>query len=142
MPWAAAKHCPHGHPPFTGKRCPVCASQTKARADAARPSAAGRGYGGAWRKAREAFLSQHQRCASCGAPATVVDHITPHKGDQRLFWSRSNWQALCVVCHGRKTVRQDGGFGRPGAGSEISERRHGTGGGMQNAISPELGFLP
>ncbi|MHA6731654.1 hypothetical protein [Devosia sp. A369] len=21
----------------------------------------------------------------------VVDHIVPHRGDQRLFWDRANW---------------------------------------------------
>ena len=31
--------------------------------------------------------------------ATVVDHITPHKGDLKLFWSRSNWQPLCKPHH-------------------------------------------
>ncbi|WP_390622926.1 HNH endonuclease [Ralstonia syzygii] len=46
-------------------------------------------------------------------PATVVDHIVPHKGDQHLFWRRSNWQALCKACHDRKTAREDGGFANP-----------------------------
>lgn len=32
-------------------------------------------------------------------PATVVDHITPHKGDSDLFWQASNHQALCKHCH-------------------------------------------
>lgn len=31
--------------------------------------------------------------------ATVVDHITPHKGDTALFWDQSNWQSLCASCH-------------------------------------------
>jgi 5-methylcytosine-specific restriction endonuclease McrA len=29
----------------------------------------------------------------------VVDHIQPHRGDQRLFWDRRNWQPLCRTCH-------------------------------------------
>ena len=33
--------------------------------------------------------------------ATVVDHITPHKGDQALFWDVDNWQPLCKPCHDR-----------------------------------------
>ncbi|WP_223866012.1 HNH endonuclease [Salipiger aestuarii] len=37
----------------------------------------------------------------CGAPATVVDHIQPHKGDKALFWDRNNWQPICKHCHDR-----------------------------------------
>jgi 5-methylcytosine-specific restriction protein A len=38
----------------------------------------------------------------------VVDHIVPHRGDKKLFWDSSNWQALCDGqtgrgCHDRKT---------------------------------------
>ena len=38
---------------------------------------------------------------------TVVDHIVPHRGDQKLFWDKSNWQPLCKACHDRKTWRED-----------------------------------
>lgn len=31
--------------------------------------------------------------------ATVVDHITEHKGDQVLFFMFSNTQSLCAPCH-------------------------------------------
>lgn len=79
--------------------------------DKHRGTAAQRGYGAKWRKARIAFLSQHPICLRCGAIATVVDHIVPHKGDMGLFWSMSNWQPLCKACHDRKTVKEDGGFG-------------------------------
>jgi 5-methylcytosine-specific restriction endonuclease McrA len=41
------------------------------------------------------------------APATVVDHVAPHKGDQRLFWDTANWQALCKPCHDRHKQRQE-----------------------------------
>jgi len=71
-----------------------------------RPSAAKRGYGRRWRKASQLFLSHHPWCATCGAPATDVDHITPHSGDQRLFWAVSNWQPLCARCHGRKSATE------------------------------------
>ena len=36
-------------------------------------------------------------------PATVVDHIVPHRGDHALFWDKQNWQPLCKDCHDRKT---------------------------------------
>lgn len=69
-----------------------------------RGSAASRGYGHAWRKAREGFLRSHPLCVmhqrqGKSVPATVVDHITPHRGDMGLFWDKGNWQALCAACH-------------------------------------------
>lgn len=39
--------------------------------------------------------------------ATVVDHIKPHRGDNKLFWDKSNWQSLCKSCHDKKTGRFD-----------------------------------
>ncbi|MCG8990866.1 HNH endonuclease [Laribacter hongkongensis] len=41
--------------------------------------------------------------------ATVVDHITPHRGDQRLFWDSSNWQPLCASCHSGAKQREERG---------------------------------
>lgn len=63
-----------------------------------------------WRKARASFLLVHTRCG-CGAPATVVDHIVPHRGDPVLFWDRTRWRAMCQSCHSVKTAKRDGGFG-------------------------------
>ena len=56
----------------------------------------------------QVFLKQHPLCAFCQAegkivPATVVDHIIPHRGDQRLFWDQTNWESLCKECHDKKT---------------------------------------
>lgn len=61
-------------------------------------------YGRKWRKARSAFLKSHPLCIICTrtgttSVATVVDHITPHKGDLALFWDQNNWQPLCENCH-------------------------------------------
>lgn len=122
MPYAAPRHCPHHHRLFTGSRCPDCAREAKARADARRPNAGDRGYSSEWRKARAEFLEAHPTCCKCGAPATVVDHVVAHKGDQGLFWARSNWAPMCKPCHDRKTATQDGAFKpRPGgAGSRSS----------------------
>jgi 5-methylcytosine-specific restriction endonuclease McrA len=113
MPYAAPRHCSRHRQLFTGSRCPDCIREAKARADAQRPTATARGYGSDWRKARSEFLAAHPTCRKCGWPATVVDHVTPHKGDHSLFWNRSNWQSLCKPCHDRKTARHDGAFGRP-----------------------------
>lgn len=75
-------------------------------------SAATRGYNSRWSKARKAYLSEHPLCAEClrrgkYTEATVVDHIKPHRGNQELFWDKSNWQSLCKPCHDRKTGRED-----------------------------------
>lgn len=73
-----------------------------------RPTAAKRGYGAAWQKARKAYLEAHPLCVEClkhgrYVRATDVDHIIAHLGDQKLFWDRNNWQALCHSCHSKKT---------------------------------------
>jgi len=95
-----------------GERCACQIKRTRARNkrhDANRPSAARRGYNRAWRAARDAFLKINDRCAwpGCGATATVVDHIKPHRGDDRLFWDRTNWQPLCAPCHNRHKQGQE-----------------------------------
>lgn len=73
-----------------------------------------RGYGWGWQKARAAFLAKPENvlCRMCLAkglytPATVVDHIIPHRGDQKLFWDRSNWQPLCATCHSSTKQAQE-----------------------------------
>lgn len=81
---------------------------------AKRPSAAKRGYGRPWQKASKEFLRRRPICAQCRkdgrtTAAAVVDHKTPHKGDQRLFWDVSNWQPLCKRCHDVKTAREQYG---------------------------------
>lgn len=73
-------------------------------ADQRRGSARQRGYDSRWDKARLAYLASHPLCVMCSVqrrltPATVVDHIIPHKGDLRLFWDTDNWQPLCKPCH-------------------------------------------
>ena len=118
MPFAPPRYCGRGHPAFTGPRCPQCARDAKAAADKRRPNAAARGYTSDWQIARAAYLREHPSCVVCGAHATVVDHRIAHKGDTELFWSRSNWQSLCVTCHGRKTAKHDGAFGRSSSGAE------------------------
>ena len=70
-----------------------------------RQGARQRGYDTRWDKARATFLSHRPYCEmitegrQCRAPATTVDHRIPHRGDQTLFWDKTNWQALCTSCH-------------------------------------------
>lgn len=130
MPWAPKKPCGwRGCGRLTdGRFCPTHQAQhdqrmreRKKEADQQRGSAASRGYGRAWQKARASFLREHPlcECPDCQAgalrvtPATVVDHIVPHRGDQKLFWDSTNWQAMSAECHNRKTAREDGAMGNP-----------------------------
>ncbi|RCW85434.1 HNH endonuclease [Phyllobacterium bourgognense] len=92
-----------------GVRCTCQAKQDrerKARFDQKRPSARARGYNNEWQKARAEYLRHHPICR-CGATAQCVDHIQPHKGNQRLFWNRANWQPLCLPCHNSIKQRQE-----------------------------------
>lgn len=87
------------------------------RSTVQRPSAYQRGYTYKWSKQAKEFLRAHPWCAECAkigqfVPATQVDHIIPHKGNQSIFWDKSNWQGLCDSHHSQKTAREDGGFGR------------------------------
>lgn len=78
-------------------------AERKAAFDRQRPTARERGYDSKWDRERATYLAAHPLCVMCAAPSRVVDHKTPHRGDKKLFWSRSNWQALCTPCHsGRK----------------------------------------
>lgn len=77
-----------------------------------RPNASARGYGKAWQNARRQYLAKHPLCVNCMKKgryvmATDVDHIIPHRGDMKLFWDSSNWQALCHSCHSLKTNLED-----------------------------------
>ena len=93
------------------------ARMPQARPTENRPTAAKRGYNARWQKARRTYLQQHPLCVLCEkegrvVPATVVDHITPHKGDSALFWDvAGNWQPLCKPHHDKKTA-SEGAFGR------------------------------
>ena len=69
-------------------------------------------YGRRWKKARRIYLSTNPTCRYCQqlgklTEATVVDHITPHRGDAELFWDESNWQPLCQPCHDSVKQRQE-----------------------------------
>lgn len=76
-----------------------------------RKSKSQRGYTSAWDRARAGYLRSHPYCVHCQqlgrvVPSQEVDHIIPHRGDMKVFWDRSNWQALCNPCHSRKTQRE------------------------------------
>jgi 5-methylcytosine-specific restriction protein A len=122
MPSLAAKPCRHnGCSALVRDGGGYCAAHKRVvqkEAESRRESSTRRGYGYRWQKAREGYLRNHPLCANHEkqgqlVKATVVDHITPHKGDKDLFWDSNNWQPLCKPCHDEKTAREDGAFGNP-----------------------------
>lgn len=103
-----------------GPRCADHQAERDARVKAARDRAkAGvEAHGGGrlyrsqrWKDERVVWLERHPHCAECAkdglvVAASEVDHIEPHRGDPKRFWSRKNWQSLCKPCHSRKTARE------------------------------------
>ena len=82
-------------------------------------------YGPEWPAIRLRKLRKNPTCERCGAQATVVDHKTPLRyfANRRAAHHLSNLASLCKPCHDRKTVTEDGGFGR----SPHALRDHGPG---------------
>ena len=83
-----------------------------------------------WKSLRAWRLRTEPLCRSCKeqgriTPATVCDHIKPHRGDTRLFFDPSNTQSLCdqepYRCHSSGKQKQEtrgyvvgvDAFGRP-----------------------------
>jgi 5-methylcytosine-specific restriction enzyme A len=69
-----------------------------------RPGAWDRGYDRKWERAAAQFRWRNPLCLGCLAigvkrKAVVVDHVIPHRGDQRLFWQPHNWQSACAWHH-------------------------------------------
>lgn len=61
-----------------------------------------------WQRRREQQLSNQPWCEEClrsniYTPATDVDHVLPHKGNENIFFT-GEVQSLCKVCHSRKTA--------------------------------------
>ena len=85
-----------------------CREHSQYSSDRLRGNAAERGYDGKWRTSRDRYLRRNPLCVQCLkegiiTPATVVDHVVPHRGNRTLFWDEHNWQALCKSCHDKKT---------------------------------------
>jgi 5-methylcytosine-specific restriction enzyme A len=97
------KHYPRGQEPKARRQV----------YDRQRGSSTARGYGSAWQRYREWFLSQPENVfckCGCGGLSEQVDHIVPVSGpDDPLFWERTNHQGLTADCHKRKTIKDNGG---------------------------------
>lgn len=116
MPMMPHRPCRHpGCPEFAIHNSPLCPAHTRQR-DRQRDTAHERGYSYKWHQFRTQYLKEHPLCKQCliegiSTPATEVDHIVPHNGNERLMWDESNLQPLCKRCHSKKTARENGGFG-------------------------------
>ena len=112
MPYKPSKPCAHpGCPALIPANSKYCDKHKPLHPEEAR-SAAKRGYGSKWQKARKQFLAANPLCVEClkegrYVKATDVDHVVPHRGDLKLFWDRGNWQALCHSHHSIKTGTQE-----------------------------------
>ena len=67
-----------------------------------------------WRKIARAQLQKHPLCKFClelgqVTPATVADHVEPHKGDPMKFWFGA-LQSLCKQHHdsGKRNIELHG----------------------------------
>lgn len=58
-----------------------------------------------WKILRDEVRQAEPFCRICGQLMTDVDHVVPHRGDEALFFDRSNLQGLCLECHSAKTRR-------------------------------------
>jgi 5-methylcytosine-specific restriction endonuclease McrA len=69
----------------------------------------------AWLRIRALRLAEEPLCRFCAkldrtVPATIVDHITPHRGDRDLAFDYDNTQSLCETCHNKfKQIQEKGG---------------------------------
>lgn len=94
--------------------------------DSRRPTARQRGYDRNWERIARRYRAAHpicecpgyERCqhepGQCEAISYPIDHIVArrHFTDPAAANRDENLQALCVPCHGRKSVQVDGALGR------------------------------
>lgn len=63
-----------------------------------------------WQRLRAAQLQAYPLCAMCPGvvPATICDHVQPHRGDETKFWT-GPFQSLCKPCHDSDKQRIENG---------------------------------
>jgi len=108
MPTAAYQECRFPRCPNYAVHHGYCATHTSATTNRRYTEAGNLNPSNSrFRRLRHWFLMRNPFCNLCKRePATVLDHVVPHRGCSALFWNQSNWQGLCVHCHGVKTSRE------------------------------------
>ena len=117
MPYAASRLCSKCLRAFKGSRCASCERIRQSEVDKRRTTKDRTFYQTTeWKLIRTAQLQRRPFCEAqregqtCNGIANHVDHIVAREaGGSDL---PVNLQSLCLPCHSRKTVLQDGGFGR------------------------------
>lgn len=66
-----------------------------------------------WREKRTRQLQRQPLCVFCErlgrtTPATIADHVEPHRGDHKRFWY-GELQSLCGTCHSSVKQRIENG---------------------------------
>ena len=65
-----------------------------------------------WKEIRAQQLAQYPYCKACYeqgrglVPATEVDHVIPHRGDETKFFA-GPFDSLCKSCHSTKTMSEN-----------------------------------
>ncbi|WP_405220179.1 HNH endonuclease signature motif containing protein [Lentisalinibacter sediminis] len=84
-----------------------------------------------WRRIRITWLTNNPLCVFCEqrgrlTPATVVDHIRPHRGDPVLFFDLTNLQSLCKPCHDsvKQRLERGGKAGSDKDGLPLDPKHH------------------
>lgn len=112
MPWKAKHPCAEpGCGELVEGGAKYCEKHKKMHPEDMRP-AYRRGYDERWKKFRRMYLTAHPLCVKCleegkYTKATVVDHIKPFRGDEKLQYDLDNLQPLCKRHHDEKTGRFD-----------------------------------
>jgi 5-methylcytosine-specific restriction endonuclease McrA len=61
-----------------------------------------------WRRLRKEILKECPNCYRCGADTDLqVHHIIPPKGNEDLFFDRSNLATICSSCHRIENKQRD-----------------------------------
>ena len=85
----------------------------------------------AWHRLRAITLRDNPLCVYCEQlgrlePATVVDHVVPHKGDEGLFFN-GELASMCKSCHdgAKKRLEMSGRLvGHDAAGGPLDAAHH------------------
>lgn len=115
MPRRPASPCPRPRCPHASP-CPVHVPAARREVDAARGSAAARGYDRKWRRNSARFLAAHPVCRDCGGRSEQADHW-PLSRRQLVAAGVEHpdaWERLvprCTSCHSSRTAREHSGWG-------------------------------
>jgi 5-methylcytosine-specific restriction enzyme A len=122
MPTRAKRLCPRCGEPFAGRRCATCEQRWRYKTQLRSDALPNPYESTEWRLFSRRFLVEHPtcECVDCALlPAwrrprsQVTDHVDGLGPLGPRGFDPTNMQAMTIACHARKTIKHDGGFGRP-----------------------------